>query len=294
MTSLPPGSRVALVAPAGPLGDAREVERALENVGRMQWTANLGQHVLARRGYFAGSDEERLADFVRALEDDEADGIWCLRGGYGAMRLLSALDLSLIARANKPIIGYSDITALHALWHRAGVPSYHGPTARAVLTGFSLHNLQSAIWSREATALYAPDASVLRAGIAQGPLVGGNLALIASLCGTPYAFDFRDAIAFFEDVNEAVYRIDRMLVQLRLAGAFDGCRGIVFGQFTKCAAEHEDGERPLADVLQELADNLGVPALSGVPIGHIADQWTLEIGREATLDAEPCALHLHR
>lgn len=296
MKALPPGSRIALVAPAGPLGGAREVDRALHNAALMQWEAVVADHALARHGYFAGSDDVRLADLVSALENPAIDGIWCLRGGYGTMRLLHALEPELIARANKPLIGYSDITALHALWHRAGVVSFHGPTARAELTEFSLHHLQHVAWEARAVALHAPGATVLRSGTAHGQLVGGNLALNAALCGTGRGFDFRDAIVFFEDINEAVYRVDRMLVQLRLAGAFDGCRALVFGQFTNCAEDSGDGDygrRSLAEVLQETADAVSVPALLGVPIGHIADQWTLAVGARATLDTAERTLSLH-
>jgi muramoyltetrapeptide carboxypeptidase len=125
-------------------------------------------------------------------------------------------------------------------------------------------------------------------------LAGGNLALVSALAGTPWAVSFRDAIVVLEDVNEAMYRVDRMLVQLRLAGAFDGCRAILFGHCTDCPDANEDGRRSLAELVRELADSLQVPALLGVPVGHISDQWTLPFGALATLDTEACTLDIHR
>ncbi len=133
---------------------------------------------------------------------------------------------------------------------------------------------------------HAPAARVIRGGTATGRLAGGNLALVASLCGTPWAIDFRDAIVVLEDINEATYRLDRMLTQLRLAGAFDGCRGIAFGQCTDCADTTEDGRRTLEAIVTELADALQVPTLLGIPVGHISDQWTLPFGATATMQAD--------
>jgi muramoyltetrapeptide carboxypeptidase len=290
---LAPGARVALLAPAGPLTGPDDVARAEANARAFGWEPVLGAHVLDRAGYFAGSDADRLADLRQALEDPAVDAIWCLRGGYGAMRLLAALEPALLQRRPRALVGYSDITALHAAWQAAGLASFHGPTARAVLTPFSQASLGRAVQGLAQPAGVAPEATVLRGGRAEGRLVGGNLALVAALAGTPWAISFRGAIAVLEDVGEATYRVDRMLVQLRLAGAFDGCTGIAFGHCTDCPDTTADGTRPLADVVAELADALDVPALLGVPIGHIADQWTLPFGATATLDADAHAILVH-
>lgn len=288
------GARVALVSPAGPLGGPAEVALAEANARSLGWEPVVGRFALARTGYFAGTDEERVADLRAALADPSIDGIWCLRGGYGAMRLLSALDGDVLRRRPRVLLGYSDITALHATWQAAGVISYHGPTARAELSPFSRESLVRAVTTGEEPAGDAPDASCLRAGRAEGRLAGGNLALVASLAGTPWAVSFRDAIAVLEDVHEATYRVDRMLVQLRLAGAFEGCRGIMFGHCTDCPDTNDDGRRTLVDLLTELGRALDVPTLMGVPVGHIPDQWTLPLGTMATLDADAHTLHVHR
>lgn len=288
---LAPGARVALVAPAGPLRGEPDVERGVANARAFGWEPVVGAHVLRRRGYFAGHDAERLADLNAALADRTIDGVWCLRGGYGAMRLLPALDLAPLARRPKALVGFSDITALHAAARlRTGLVTFHGPVARNPLAALSARSLRAAVVAQENGCGAAPGARVLRAGRATGTLAGGNLALLAALAGTPHAPRFDGAILVLEDVNEAVYRVDRMLRQLRLAGMLDGCRAIVFGHCTSCPAESDDGARTLDEVLDELAAELGVPCLAGVPVGHIDEQWTIPLGATATLDAAACRL----
>ena len=288
------GARVAIVAPAGPLRGEDDLARAIANARALGWDAVPGEHVLARTGYFAGSDAQRLADVQRAIARDDIDGIWFARGGYGAMRLLDALDYDALRRRPKTIIGYSDITALHAaIGVRAELVTFHGPTARTPLTPFSRESLERAVAAGTDPCGTAPGARVLRPGRAHGVLRGGNLALLAALAGTPFAPSLDRALLVLEDVNEAVYRIDRMLVQLRLAGMLRGVRAIVAGHFTDCSAQSDDGARALDDVLLETAELLDVPCVADIPMGHIADQWTLPLGRSAELSAEtPVALRV--
>ena len=292
---LTPGARVALVAPAGPLRDASDLDRAAENARSFGWEPVPGNQVLARLGYFAGNDAARAADFNRALADPTIDGIWCIRGGYGAMRTLPALDYDSLVRQPRTIIGYSDITAIHAAAGvNAGLVSFHGPTARALLTDFSRAALEQAVLQRPGICGAAPDARTVHPGQAAGRLAGGNLALLAALTGTPYAPDLDGAILILEDIDEAVYRIDRMLVQLRLGGALRGVRGVVFGAFTNCPETTDDGTRSLDEVIDELARELRVPCIANAPFGHIADQWTIPLGASAELDADAPALNIGR
>ena len=284
---LAPGARVALVAPAGPLRDESELERAVQNVRALGWEPIVAKHALARAGYFAGDDATRLDDVMRAMHERTVDGIWCLRGGYGAMRLLADIDYDVFARTPKPLIGFSDITALHAaLWTRCGVITYHGPTARQSLTAFSRASIARAVGERADSCGIAANARTIRGGTARGRLAGGNLALLTALCGTPFFPRLDGAVVVLEDVNEPIYRIDRMLRQLLLAGALDACRAIAFGHCTNCSEESDDGARALDDVLAETAEMLGVPCIAGIPVGHIPDQWTLPLGAEAELDAD--------
>jgi muramoyltetrapeptide carboxypeptidase len=281
------GARVALVAPAGPLRNAGDLDRAIENVRAFGWDPIVGDNAMARDGYFAGDDARRTMDLNRALGADSIDAVWCLRGGYGAMRILTAIDYDAIKRRPKPIIGYSDITALHcALAARCDVVSYHGPTARASLTTFTRESLACALVHGGDSCGTAAEARVLRGGSAQGVLAGGNLALLSALVGTPFAPRLSGAILVLEDIDEAVYRVDRMLRQLLMAGLLDGVRAIVFGACTNCPEASDDGARRLDDVIVEIAEAVGVPAIAGVPIGHIDDQWTLPMGAPALLDAD--------
>ena len=286
------GARVALVAPAGPLRGEEDLARAIGNVRALGWEPVVGAHALARHGYFAGGDENRLADLNAALADPAIDGIWCLRGGYGTMRLLDGVDYAALRRRPKAIIGYSDITALHAaIGVRCDLITYHGPTARAELSPFSRESLRHALFAGGEPCGVAPEARTVRPGVVRGPLAGGNLALLAALAGTPFAPRLDGAILFLEDVNEAVYRIDRMLRQLLLAGLLARCAGLVFGQFTNCPEESDDGARTVDEVIHETAAMLGVPCLANVPVGHVSDQWTLPLGATATLDTDAHALY---
>src|SRR5690242_6224569 len=244
------GARVALVAPAGPLRGEEDLQHAIENARRLGWEPIAGPHALARDGYLAGSDDQRLADLNAAIADERVDTIWCIRGGYGAMRILDRVDYGALRQRPKPLIGYSDITALHAaIGRRCDLVSFHGPTARAALTSFSRDSLERALCGADPLGT-AANAETLRGGRARGKLVGGNLALLCSLAGTDFEPVYEDAILVLEDVNESVYRIDRMLTQLRLAGRLARCKGIVFGQFTDIptgAPEESGGARTLHD-----------------------------------------------
>ncbi len=288
------GARVALIAPAGPISIPKDLDRARRNAKTLGWDVVLGDNVREKEGYFAGSDEERLADLNAAIRDDTIDAIWCLRGGYGAMRLLDGLDYDTLKRRPTAIIGYSDITALHcAVSKRCGLASIHGPTARSALPEFAERSLRHALL-RDADCCGTAD-SIYRIvpGRARGRLLGGNLALLAALHGTPYEPDYTGAILVLEDVNEAPYRIERMLLQLRLSGALQRCAGIAFGSFTNTGEKKDTGlggTRTLAAVLEEAALAANVPAIGGVPVGHMDHQWSIPFGLEAELDAD--AAHL--
>jgi muramoyltetrapeptide carboxypeptidase len=284
---------VALVAPSGPLHH-HDLDRAVATTRALGWEPVVGDYVLARDGYLAGSDVHRAADLNRFAADSSIEAVWCLRGGYGAMRVLDRIDYEAWRRSPKTLIGYSDITALHlAIGPRADLVTFHGPTARTNLTPFSEASLRAAVSSGSEPCGEAPRASVLHGGCARGRLVGGNLALITALLGTPFAPSLDGAILVLEDVNEAVYRIDRMLTHLSLAGALSRVAGIAFGHFTDIPDEPEE-HRPLFEVLQEFADRCGVPCLANIPLGHVADQWTVPLGALAQLDADARTLTMER
>lgn len=291
--SLEQGARIALVAPSGILPDQAHVVQAESNVRALGWIPVCGENVHALHGYLAGTDEVRLSDLNRAINDDSIDGIWCVRGGYGAMRLLPDIDYAALRENPRPLIGFSDITALHAaIYRECGIVSFHGPTARGTLTDFSRQSLVTAVADHGDSCGIAPEGRVLRPGRARGRLAGGNLSLIASLMGTRWSVDFDGAILVIEDIEEAVYRVDRMLTQLLLAGALQRCAGLIIGDFKPPADEKEADNRKIDDVFAEAAEKAGIPCFAGAPFGHISDQWTIPLGAVAELDTADLSLHV--
>jgi muramoyltetrapeptide carboxypeptidase len=289
------GAHVALVSPAGPYRDDVELDRAKANVTKFGWQPVVMTNARARDGYLAGSDDQRARDINAAIADDEIHGIWCLRGGYGAMRILDALDYEGMKRTPKTLIGYSDVTALHAAFgKRSELVTFHGPTARQNIPPFAFDSLKSAVALGADPCGEMRQAKTLRGGRASGRLVGGNLALLTALAGTPYAPDYKGAILVIEDVNEAHYRIDRMLMTMHLSGAFSGLAGMVFGRFTDIPKEFGDEEWSLERVLEDAARRAGVPCVKDAPFGHIDEQWTLPIGAMADLDADARTLCIER
>ncbi len=291
--SLTAGARIALVAPAGGLRGEEDLARAIVNVRSLGWEPVVGRYALEHDGYFAGNDSQRLADLNAALRDPATDAVWCLRGGYGTARLLPEIDLDALRRAPKTVIGFSDVTALHsAIQRECGIVAFHGPVARAELSEFSRSSLVRAVTAQGNPAGRAEQARTIRGGSAEGVLAGGNLAVLTSLVGTPYAPDLDGAILILEDIGERTYRLDRMLRQLYQAGLLEGCRAILFGECIDCSEQTESGTRSLDTVLAEMAELLGIPCVAGAPIGHIAEQWTLPLGAAARLDADSCVLEV--
>jgi len=295
--ALRPGARVALVAPAGPLVDGA-VDRAVGRVRAWGFEAVVGEHARKRHGYLAAPDPERAADFNAALRDDSVDAIWCLRGGYGVMRILDELDWTTLARRPRPVIGFRDNTALHLAIRRHGVVSFHGPhPATEALTPFSADSLLRALTvAAPAGVLPFPvdggRARTIAPGVAEGPLVGGNLSLVASTLGTPYAVQAEGALLFLEEVGEAAYRIDRLLSQLRLAGVLASAAGIVIGGITEVPDAGAEHVPSIDEVLADLLGDLGIPVAYGFPFGHVDDNWTLPVGVRARLDAGAGTLEL--
>ena len=293
------GSRVALVAPAGPLLERDDLTRAETLCRALDYEPVVGSNAGNRYGYLAGTDDQRLTDLNAALNDAAIDGVWCLRGGYGATRIIDRVDFEALARRPKPLIGYSDITALlNAAVRLANVVSFHGPVARASMPAFSRWHFERVLACAEPAGRLGripdrPDVLVpqenrivtLRSGIAEGPLAGGNLSLLQCLIGTPWAPDLRGAILFVEDVGEDLYRVDRMLAHLRAVGALAALAGVLVGRFTELKRQTGDGALGFDEVLSSYLLPLGVPVAYGFPIGHIQDQWTLPLGVRARLDA---------
>ncbi|MGQ0560841.1 MAG: S66 peptidase family protein [Gemmatimonadota bacterium] len=286
------GSRVALIAPAGPLAEER-IDLSLERCRSLGLEPVLGAAARKRSGYFAGHDQERTADLQTAIADPSIDAIWALRGGYGTMRLLEHVGFAPLRVRPKAFVGFSDNTTLHLTFFNAGLISFHGPHPGGDFPPETRAAFERVLFYDEPAGrlpLRAQDPAprTLRAGRARGPLIGGNLSVLAAACGTAGCMQARGCIVFIEDVSEPAYRIDRALTQLLLSGAFVGVAGFAFGRFTE--APPSENDRPIADVLFEFADRLAVPAVLDFPIGHIEHNWTLPVGVPAELDAGAATL----
>ena len=300
------GDTLGLVLPASAETTADEVMLSREQLELLGFKVVIGEHAFARHGYFAGTDRDRAADINRMFADDRIAGVVCYTGGWGSPRILPLLDYDLMARKPKVLIGYSDITALlNAITQRTGLVTFHGPVGSSVFDVYTQENFRRVVMTAEPAGVLAqPPRKAeqlidrvnrtvrLSPGKATGRLAGGNLTMIASLMGTPYELDTAGAIVFMEDIREDIYRIDRMLTQLALAGKFDAAAGIVFGRCTECGTGRGSAFS-LEDVLRDRFGALGKPAISGLAFGHIEQKLTLPVGVSATLDADAGTLTLN-
>jgi muramoyltetrapeptide carboxypeptidase len=285
------GDTLGLVAPASPPDQPEKIEEAIARLIDQGFRIKHGKHANERDGYLAGTDEERAEDLNAMFADPDVQGIFAVRGGYGSCRILPLVDYAAIRANPKPFIGYSDITALHhAILVKAGLVTFHGPNAReAFLPGnaAAFHRLFLEPVISGAFSLFErsddlPVKTVVP-GRVRGRLLGGNMTCLLRLLGTPYAPDFRGAILFLEDIGEKAYRIDGLFTHLRLAGALAHLGGLILGRFDYTGPE----ERARIEAcLQCEAEHIGVPCVSGAPIGHFPEQIIVPIGVEAELNAD--------
>lgn len=287
-----PGARVALVGPASAVPEER-LQPALDYV------RSLGLEPVPypscffanREGYLAASDRQRSDDINRAFADPSIDGVWCIRGGYGAHRILPLLDKDVIRKNPKWFGGYSDVTAiLTYLNQECGLECYHTtmPSTEPFPDGFTTEWLKKALFGGLTGTLSFPEGqspATLMDGAASGPLCGGNLSLVAASLGTPWELDTKGKILFLEDIGEKTYRVDSMLTQLRNAGKFDDCAGIILGAWTDCVPEYPEKTLELPEIFAQLIAPAGKPTLTGVACGHILPTLALPMGRMCALDA---------
>ena len=301
---LQPGDTIGLITPGSYLSD-EGLGRAVRNLESLGFRVKLGEHISAENGFVAGTDEQRLADLHAMFADREVAGIWCARGGYGCTRLLPFIDYDLIRDHPKALIGYSDITALHVAIHqRTGLVTFHGPVGASELTDYTRDQFEAVLMegrapytielsednlAKEADA-YQP--MVLNPGKARGVLTGGNLSLLAALCGTPDEPNFAGKLVFMEEIGEKPYRIDRMLTQLRQAAGIGAAAGIALGIFAGCEAGPDDRSLTLLETLQDRLGDLGIPVVYGLSFGHIEHMCTLPVGLPAELDTGTLTLTL--
>lgn len=301
------GDTIGLIAPASPVGDRFDIDLVAENIAAMGLTPKLGKHVMERTGFFAGEDRARADDLSAMFADRDVKGVFAVRGGWGCARILPFIDWDVVKANPKLLLGYSDITALHmAFAARAGFGTVHGPNASARWGALSWRSFRSVAFDAEMPTYQNPAGRedrlvqrggrvrTMRGGKASGRLLGGNLTVLTSAVGTPWLPDFTGAILFLEDVNEAEYRVDRMLTQLGQSGVLGKVAGVVFGQCTNCVVTDSDdlSKSTLSEVLEQHLARLGVPVFQGMEFGHIADQFSLPLGVRAEMDADAGTLRL--
>jgi muramoyltetrapeptide carboxypeptidase len=293
------GDTVGLVMPSFAQWDPDPLDILLDTLKALGLKARLGKHLLDRRGYFAGRDEDRAADLNAMFADPGVDAIHCVRGGWGAARLLPLLNWNTIARNPKILVGYSDITALLLAIHaRTGLVTFHGPVGASTWNAFNVDWMRRVLWNGEAAVFAnAKETSdtlvpvknrtrVITPGKARGRLLGGNLTVFTTIVGSGFLPDFSDCILFLEDVEEAPYSLDRMLTQLKLAGILSQAKGVVWGTCDGCSPGEGFGSLTIPDILDDHVKTLGVPAYSGAMIGHVDRQFTLPLGVQVELDAD--------
>ena len=292
------GDTVGLVSPGGAIFEARDVEDVQETLAGLGLRSRVGAHALDQRGYLAGSDADRARDLNAMFADASVDAIVALRGGWGCARILPLIDYEAVRQNPKIIMGFSDVTALLvALYARTGLITFHGPVGISEWNAFSVEYVRRILIRGEALTLKNPrrvgpplirsldQAQTITPGRASGRLVGGNLSVLVSLLGTDYVPDWADHILFLEDTREEVYRIDRMLTQLSLAGVLSAVRGIVFGKCTDCEPDDPDRSLSLREVFFDHFAPLGIPCWYGAMIGHTRDKFTLPVGVNVEVDA---------
>ncbi len=281
-----PGSTIGVVAPGGAV-KPEELERGVASLEAMGFRVRLGDHVLERRRYFAGTAEARFADLAAMLADSEVGAVVCARGGYGTSHLLPMLDPRTVRAHPKLIVGYSDVSPLLG-WviERCDVVALHGPMVATDLA----RGLSERCAARLAALLVAPGTpwreptpEVVATGIATGRLVGGCLSSLVALLGTPYAVETSGAVLFLEDIAERPYRIDRMLTHLRLAGKLEGVAAVVLGSFAECDGAAGD---LVADVFREFFADAPYPVVAGFPAGHRSENLPFALGLPIRVDAD--------
>lgn len=300
------GDTIALVTP-GSYITQQEKEESINNLRSLGFNVIYSDRLMQKNGYFSATDEERAADLNEMFDRKDVQGIMCARGGYGCARILPFLDFELIENNPKPLIGFSDVTALHyAIYKKSNLTTFHGPVSISTFSSFSIKHFRNVLLNptdqlelenSKTTNNYNPyGISVISEGVAEGELIGGNVSIVVSLIGTEYDIDFSGKIIFLEEFLEEPYRIDRMLTQMIQAGKFENAAGIALGVFKLCEPSETNPSFSesfsLMDVLKDRLGKLGIPVIYGLSFGHIADKFTLPFGIKAELNSETQRLKL--
>ena len=279
------GSKIAIVSPAGYINPdfVASAEAYLKAIG---YNVEISKHCLGRFNQMASTDEERLADLQQALDNPEIDAILCSRGGYGVNHIIDKIDMSKFEKHPKWILGFSDITNLHILANRHGVRSLHCQMAKAIHNNADaecIKNIFRILEGEKVSYTFAPD-ELNRKGTVEGELIGGNMSIIYSLQGTDYAIDCDDKILFIEDLNEYLYHLDRMMINLKMSGKLAKLRGLVVGTFSDMKDNASPFGKTAYEIVKAHTAEYSYPIGFGLPVGHIDDNQPLIEGGPYRLD----------
>lgn len=293
------GDTVGLISPSAATADRMQFTFAKEALEALGFQVKLGKNLMNRRGHLAGTDAERAGDLNDMFADKEVKAIVSIRGGSGAARILPLIDYKNISKNPKPLLGYSDITALHcAIQAQTGLVTFHGPMGSGSWNSFNVAQFERVFFAQEKVTyenvheksdelvVKSNRIQTLKGGKAEGKILGGNLTVLTAISGSPYYPDFKDAILFIEDIGEDPYKIDRMMSTLKLNGTLDQIKGFIFGQCSECEPGGGYGSLTLDQVLDDYILPLDIPAYSGAMIGHISKQFIIPVGAKVAMDAD--------
>ncbi|MEW6509267.1 MAG: LD-carboxypeptidase [Bacteroidota bacterium] len=292
---LKPGDVIGIISPASSPDDLTKINRGIEYLEKLGYRVEVGKHVGMQEGYLAGNDQQRLADIHSMFNNKMINAIFAIRGGYGSSRLLDKIDFKVIRNNPKIFVGYSDICALQmAFFTKCGLITFAGPMVAVDFHDEVSKFTEEVFWrtitsNKKVGRLSNPRNEkfyVLHKGRASGRIIGGNLSVLTSLIGTEYLPKFKDSILFLEDINEAPYRIDRMLNQLRITKVFRQVNGVVLGHFVNCVEpDPEKKTFSLNEVILDYFQNIKLPVIYNVKHGHIKDNLTIPFGIKCKLIA---------
>ncbi|MBR3945931.1 MAG: LD-carboxypeptidase [Bacteroidales bacterium] len=279
------GSRIAIVSPAGYINPdfVASAEAYLKSAG---YEVEIGQHCLGRHNQMASTDDQRLADLQQAIDNPKVDAILCSRGGYGVNHIIDKIDMSQFEKNPKWIMGFSDITNLHILANKHGVRSLHCQMAKAIHNNPDadcIKNIFQILEGEKMSYTFAPN-ELNRTGRAEGELIGGNLSIIYSLQGTDFAIDCDDKILFIEDLNEYLYHLDRMMLNLKMSGKLAKLRGLVVGTFSDMKDNASPFGKTAYEIVKAHTDEYSYPVGFGIPVGHIDDNQPLVEGGQYRIE----------
>lgn len=291
---LQPNDAVGIVSTARKI-NTKQLRPFLDLLESWKLQPVLGMTINASEDQYAGNDELRTKDFQQMLDNPNIKAIWCARGGYGTVRIIDALDFTNFQIHPKWIVGYSDITVIHSQVHALGIETLHGNMATEIdtKTQATRNSVKQVLFGNKHSISYTANADVAnRKGTAKGQLIGGNLSILYSLCGSPSAINTQGKILFIEDLDEYLYHVDRMLQNIKRNGLFDGITGLIVGGMSDMKDNTIPFGKTANEIVWDTVKDYDFPVCFDFPAGHINDNQALIMGREATLNIDQSQVQL--